>query len=431
MNRPVSPYQRFSEALQSPSKRQNYTIWFNQFCEYGKADADKLASLTPEEIADLIFQYIVHLKMRAEKGEISPNSVRPMIAPIKLFCVQNDIIVNFKRLANIMPRPVAPKNQGAYSDEDVKKLLSHTTSKRNKAIMHFLASTGARIEVIHLLNFGDIEPLEDGAMVWVYQDDIERYRVFLTPEAYNTLKDYLKLRELNGCSPTKSEDPVFCKRNHRDRMSYGGARQIIPNIMVISGIRSKKAERKISSKSPNHAFRKRYENILINCDIPSKYIETLCGSYETGRDKHYVRNTVTNEQLWNQFKKAIPALMIDKNEKQKREIQTQKIIIDEYENKLNQKVAEIEGEYQNQIDKHAGLIEEFGIMLWHQQMKNYFRDQLEGKGHPHTNKAYREWMRGFVDTKNVSEMLKFMKVTGEGTEELIKRFENIEKFYRD
>lgn len=281
--------------------------------------------------------------MRAEKGEISPNSVRPMIAPIKLFCVQNDIIVNFKRLVNIMPRPVAPKNQGAYTDEDIKKLLSHTTSERNKAIMHFLASTGARIEVIHLLNFGDIEPLEDGAMVWVYQDDMERYRVFLTPEAYSTLKDYLKLRELNGCIPTKSEDPVFCKRNHRDRMSYGGARQIIPNIMVISGIRSKKAERKISSKSPNHAFRKRYENILINCDIPSKYIETLCGSYETGRDKHYVRNTVTNEQLWNQFKKAITALTIDKTEqlKQTHEQKTQELT-EHFQTEYKEKIENLE-----------------------------------------------------------------------------------------
>ena len=367
--------------------------------------------------------------MRAEKAEISPNSIRPMLAPIKLFCVQNDIIVNFKRLANIMPRPVAPKNQGAYTDEDIRKLLSHTTSKRNKAIIHFLSSTGARIEAVSLLNFGDIEPIEDGAMIWIYQNDMERYRTFLTPEAYKALKDYLEYRELNGCIPTNSDDPVFCKRNHKDRLEHGGARQIVPNIMVISGIRGKKAERKIASKSPNHAFRKRYENILINSDIPSKYIETLCGSYETGRDKHYVRNTVTNEQLWNQFKKAIPSLTIDKNEKQKQEIQKQKIIIEEYETKLNQKVAEIEGEYQKQFDKHTGLIDELGIMLWHQKMKNYFHDQLEGKGHPHTNKEYREWMRGFVDTKNVSEMLKFMKVTGEGGKELIKRFENIEKFY--
>ena len=381
-------------------------MWFSQFCEYCKIDAEHLAQLKPNEISDLAFQYIIYLKMRAEKGEISPNSIRPMIAPIKLFCVQNDIVVNFKRLANIMPRPVAPKNQGAYTDEDIKNLLSHTTSKRNKAIMHFLASTGARVEEIHLLNYGDIEPIENGAMVWIYQDDMERYRAFLTPEAYKALLDYLDFRKIYGCIPTKSDDPVFCKRNHRDRIQYGGARQIIPNIMVMSGIRGKKAERKISSKSPNHAFRKRYENILINSDIPSKYIETLCGSYETGRDKHYVRNTVTNEQLWSQFKKAIPALTIDKSEKQKHEIQKQKIIIDEYENRLDQKVAEIQDNYQD-------ILEEMKFRLWHQSMRNYLHKQLDGKGHVHTDPKYREWMRKFVDTETLTEMVQFMNKNGQ------------------
>jgi hypothetical protein len=117
--KPVTAYQRFSEALQSPSKRQNYTSWLNQFCEHCKIDVDKLTSFSVKEISDLIFQYIVNLKMRVEKGEISSNSIRPMIAPIKLFCLQNDISVNFKRLSNIFPRPVSPKNQGAYTDDDI------------------------------------------------------------------------------------------------------------------------------------------------------------------------------------------------------------------------------------------------------------------------------------------------------------------------
>ena len=39
--------------------------------------------LLQKEIEDTVYQYIVHLKMRTEKGTLSPNSVNTMICPIQ------------------------------------------------------------------------------------------------------------------------------------------------------------------------------------------------------------------------------------------------------------------------------------------------------------------------------------------------------------
>jgi len=323
----INPFLRFSEAIQTQKTSENYVLWLKQFCDYTKFDPDGLSQLKPDELEDLILEWIVHLKRRAEKGELSPNSLRPMLAPIQLFCERNRITLDWKGLKKYLPRRVPTKNQGAWTNEEVKKILDATTSLRNKAIIHFLASTGARIGALHDLNKGDIIEIEDGAVVWIYNKDFERYRACLTPEAYKALKAYWEYRIDNGYPINNDDQPVFCKRDNKTRISYDGSREILVKIQQRAGVRGTRAEKKITSKSPNHGFRKRFEKILVNSGIHSKTIETLCGSLEMPRDQHYYKYTVEDEELWNQFKKALTVLTVDeseqlkiKNERQEKEL---------------------------------------------------------------------------------------------------------------
>lgn len=59
-------------------------------------------------------------------------------------------------------------------------------------------------------------------------------------------------------------------------------------------------------------------------------------------------------------------------------------------------------------------------------MKNYFLDQLEGRGHSHTDKKYISKMRDFVDASSSSKALEIIG----GTDELVnfmKKWENLIK----
>jgi len=352
------PFQRFYEAIQTDKTSVNYVLWFNQFCNYSKIDPDRLTELKSEDVEDLVFNWIVHLKRRSEKGELNPNSLRPMLAPIQLYCERNRITLDWKGLKKYLPKRVPTKNQEAWTGDEIKKMLNATTSLRNKAIIHFLASTGARIGALHDLNKSDITEIEDGAVVWIYNKDLERYRTCLTPESYNALKDYWDYRIERGYPITRDDQPVFCKRDNKTRITYDGSREILIKIQQRAGVRSTLAENKITSKSPNHGFRKRFEKVLVNSGIHSKTIETFCGSIEMSRDQHYYKYTITDEELWNEFKKTLPILTINESEQLKLKNQQQKDELMKYEVEAKTEIESIKKELHEQRLVTLKLIKE-------------------------------------------------------------------------
>jgi len=121
--------------------------------------------------------------------------------------------------------------------------------------------------------------------------------------------------------------------------------------------------------------------------------------------------------LWFQYKKAIKILTLDKSEAMKHELEQKRVIIDDYEKRLQEKVTEIENRYEDVI----GVLE---TEVWVAKMKNYFLDQLEGRGHTHADKEYVSKMRNFVDASTSSEALKIFG----GDSEIGKFYEKIGKF---
>ena len=64
----ISAYQRFYESLKSPT-RKSYAIWLDQFLKHSKASREGLANLQVKEIEDLVINWMIHLKRKAEEGE--------------------------------------------------------------------------------------------------------------------------------------------------------------------------------------------------------------------------------------------------------------------------------------------------------------------------------------------------------------------------
>ncbi|MBT5201620.1 MAG: site-specific integrase [Thaumarchaeota archaeon] len=409
----VTAYQKFYEAIRENATRKTYEIYLNQFLKYSHKNHENLAKLSQSEIEELVFNYVIHLKDLTERtGKPNPNSYNTMTSPIKLFLEMNDILLNWIKIKRYFPSKVPVSNQLPYTDNDVKELLAATTSIRNKAFIHFLAATGCRVGAIPGLEIEDVKQIEEGAIVTMYKDTTEEYKTCLTPESYYHLKKYLAQR-LN----TNVDSPLFTTKNNVNSLSLDAAGDVIRHIRRQVKLEVDHGRKSTKGKSQNHAFRKRFSLCLANADIQSKFIEYMMGHYEK-QDRHYFKPS--DEDLWFQYKKAIKILTLDKSEAMKHELEQKKIIIDDYEKRLQEKVSEIENRYE-------GVIGALEIEVWVAKMKKFFLDQLEGRGHTHVDKKYISDMRDFVDASTSSDAL---KVFG-GDNELVNFMKNWESLAKN
>jgi len=303
--------QFFYEAIREESTKPSYETNLKNFFKYAKTNPDSFVKLDIKEIHDTLFEYLIHLKSKVANEELNPNSVPTKFYPIQLFCEQNDILVNWKKLHRSFPKQKQVSNQGAYTDSDIRKLLSSTTSQRNKAFIHFLASTGVRVGAISDIKVQDVRPVENGAIVDVYLDDVQEYRTCLTPEAYQSLKDYFEWRNLCGY-PVRPDSSLFTNKRGSRPITNQGSKDIMRIVGESAGLRPhRNIKRGKKNKSANHAFRKRFTIILVNSDVHSKYIAYLSGQFERNTDRNYFRD-MTDLDVYTQYKKAIPILTLDK-----------------------------------------------------------------------------------------------------------------------
>ena len=105
------------------------------------------------------------------------------------------------------------------------RILGSTTSRRNKAFIHFLASTGVRVGATPEIRIEEVKGIEDGAVVTIYRDTTEEYRTCLTPEAYASLKKYLEQRiERNP------DSVLFTRKNNLTPLTSTSAQDIVRNV---------------------------------------------------------------------------------------------------------------------------------------------------------------------------------------------------------
>lgn len=349
----ATPYQLFYESIKSPATRKTYEIYIKKFFDYAHTDYDGFATMPKSEIEELVFNYVIHLKDQTVRKSVpNPNSYNPMLSPIQMFLEQNDIILNWKKIKRLYPAKIASANQSPYDSDDVRGLLGATTNIRNKAFIHFLASSGCRVGAIPLLNIGHVKFIENGAVLTIQEDSTEEYRTCLTPEATEFLKKYLAQRIFKD-----DEAPLFTNKDNIKRLSNDGAKDIVryvrkqAKLSVDSGRKSKKG------KSQNHAFRKRFEICLTNANVHTKYIEFMMGHF-TAQDKYYFKG-VSDEDLYEQFKKTIPYLTLDKSDKIEAEKNEEiRIIKESYDGENKQKLESLEAKI-IQMEKASALKEYF------------------------------------------------------------------------
>jgi len=305
----------FEQILKSDSTKKVYSQNINYFREYCKVkDFDSFLDIPPKKLQMLIEDYVIYLK-----GTISPNSIPTRYWAIQAFFEVNDIMLNWKKIRRLFPAKVKKSGHKPWTTKDIQKMLEVATDVRSRALINFVASTGVRIGAIQEMKLKHIDDMPLGCKsVLVYPDDPEEYHTFLTTEASSVLDRYLQKRKFDG-EELAPESPVF-RRMYKIAKAKAiplgerGMSVIIQRLIKKAGLRS--LENKTGLRyniQQDHGFRKRFNTIMkLNNSINHNLVEKMMG-HKRGLDAVYFTPTV--EELFNEFKKAIPELTIDDSER--------------------------------------------------------------------------------------------------------------------
>jgi integrase len=350
----ITPYQKFYEVLKTSATRKVYPLQMNQFLEYSHTDYDGLVKLPIKEIDDLIFNYIVSMKLKTEKTGIpNPNTYSSKLAPIQMFLEQNDVILNWKKLKRYCPPRIPLANQLAYQTEHIQKMLQLVNCPRDIAFVHLLATTGMRIGSVFKLTCGDVHYIENGAVIDVRKSKTTEYRACLTPEATTALKDYLKTR-IN----TDKDDPLFTVRNNSRPLTDGSIKDVMKRIRNKIGLNEGKGMKSKNAYSANHAFRKRVEIVFSKVGIEPTFKKYLTNHDMTVAVIHYFKPD--NESLYEEFKKAIPELTVSETARLTAKHEAEKVELKQgIPSQYKEKMESIEGQLVELQQERAKKIVEF------------------------------------------------------------------------
>jgi hypothetical protein len=140
---------------------------------------------------------------RVKTGEIAGCTISNYYKATKLFCEMNNLALNWRRLRRGLPKGREVANDRAPTAEEILKLVEFP-DRRIKPIVYTMISSAFRVGAWDFLKWKHIDPINNdkgeviAARLTVYAGDSEEYYSFITPQAYNSLKDWISFRESYG-----------------------------------------------------------------------------------------------------------------------------------------------------------------------------------------------------------------------------------------
>jgi len=335
---------RFESTIKSEITKNNYKRSLDLFKKYiGAKDYDSILSIPKERLQDSIEEYVIHLK-----NTKNPNSIKALFYGVKHFFIMNRVSLDWDIISKMFPETRKATGDKAWTTKHVQKMLDNAKSKRNRALIHFLASTGCRIGVLdHDLRIRDMFDAGSGCKgVVFYAGYKDEYYSFLTPEAVLSLEEYHSQRKQDG-EIFDDDTPLF-------RLDYAigsqpvkplnstTAKKITYRILKNTGIQRKK-DGFASEIQQNHGFRKRFNTILKVAGVNWNIAEKLMG-HKVGLDGVYFKPT--REECFKEFHKSITELSIDDAIRLEEEIKNRDEKIQELQSD-KRKIAHLETKIEN------------------------------------------------------------------------------------
>ena len=329
----------FYSAIKSEKTKKQYDRYLEDFRRYFMIkNYDKLSQIESKKLQEMIEDFVMYHKSQNK----SASFIAGKISALKLFFSMNDIILNWDKLRKMLPEKTKPSGNQPYSTEQLQILLKNTAYPEYKALIHFMSASGVRVGCFEELKIKDLSDMPNGCKsVKVYADTVDEYVTFIHQEAVDSLNEYLQLRKRKGDQIT-DDSWVFCSPNNINKPHPADS------ITSTLGRYVKKSLGREKSKSGRynimscHGLRKRFGTILkSNRTVNLSLAERLMGHSTTiPLDNSYFKPVI--EQLFDEYQKVIPELIIDDTFRLKEEIKNKNTKIDELESDQDRKIMNLE-----------------------------------------------------------------------------------------
>jgi integrase len=311
----------YGRRVRSEKTRLNLLSFLYALCSFSNKNPDELVKLSVEEASEIVQSFVDNL---ANKGR-SVRYVNVALAYIKTFFrvngFENEKEIRVERY--FQPSRYRKRPEYVPTSEEIEKMAYAARSKRNKALILMLYTTGLRVSTLRALKVGDvIEELNKGLSIIkipVYpemKNNIPEackggipYYTFASLEAVEALKEYLDER-LKEYGSLNSEEPLFCSDTTnlpkevrvKTPIIQKSVQQIIKKAAKSAGIK------RWGDVTP-HCLRKAFESALRNNGLDIKDQEFLMGHILPGsQDAYYDHSKVEDLRIKyariNFFKKA-------------------------------------------------------------------------------------------------------------------------------
>jgi integrase len=297
-------------------------------------------SKNKEVLYSHLIRFINSQKVRIQTKEISEATLGNYVKTIKLFCMMNDIIINWKKISKGMPPVKSYSDDRIPTMDEIHKLLEYP-DRRVKVIVLVMLSSGIRVGSWDYLQWKHVIPIEtDGILVAakliVRNTKINNrsYYTFITPEAYFELKNWMDFREMHGETITAESWLIrdTWQKLERSRRQNGGLarfpnkigslsiKNMIYHAWKIQGVREMVLEpgKKRHDFKSTHSFRKFFETKCQNAKMNHNNIKLLM-DHSLGESQNYHRPT--EEELLEDYLSVIDLLTINEENRLKRKVE--------------------------------------------------------------------------------------------------------------
>jgi integrase len=341
------------EGYNSPATKNAYKNRLTLFCRYHNVNPDSLIQLKPEQIKNMVLNYIIHLKKVAKqtagkqkRGEISVNSIKTYMVGVQSFLESNEIILNWKRIAKYCPEQVT-NSLRAYKKEEIAKLLL-IADLRDRCLILLMSSTGIRVGAIKTLKIKHLRKIEQEniGLLTVYPESKgARYNALLTLECMAVLDEYFEYRRKQHEKITEESLIIRDKYATFSRTTNRSKPLSEKTINKQMKFLLRKAGLPYEQLQPDHSLRKFFNTALMNSDVTYSFKELLMGHSVKLDDTYYDKDNETSRQkIVLEYMKAVDSLTINE------EYRLRKKIV-EYEDKLKDtpKIEQLESHLASKI----------------------------------------------------------------------------------